>query len=167
MKHLINSKSELKDQKLDEPVGVLEFDRKKLDVYGDLNEPAFLVTDICNLLDSFKYPGDLVDCCEGDEVITVSLPKESRYWMVTEAGLYDILSQSHKPIARRWRKLITQEIIDARKARNFDILQQFEEWDHKLDALYFDDETGLIYKSVTVEGGDVEQVLWDGDVDSL
>ena len=36
-----------------------------------------------------------------------------------------------------------------------------EEIDFLLDTLYFDEETGKIMQSVTVQGGDVEQVIYE------
>ena len=42
-----------------------------------------------------------------------------------------------------------------------DISEQFEDWDHRADAIYFDEETGMLMRSVTVPGGDVEQVPYE------
>ena len=38
---------------------------------------------------------------------------------------------------------------------------QFEEWDELLDTIYIDQETGILMQSVTVAGGDVEQVPYE------
>jgi hypothetical protein len=43
-----------------------------------------------------------------------------------------------------------------------DVVEQFEEWDHELDDLYYDEETDTLMQSVTVPGGDVEQVPFEG-----
>lgn len=75
--------------------------------------------------------------------------------------MYNILSQSRKPIARKWRRVIHNELIRLRKVRNFDIMQQFEEWDHELDTLYIDPDTGILMQSVTIQGGDVIQVPYN------
>ena len=80
---------------------------------------------------------------------------------ITENGLYNVLSQSRKPIARKWRRIIHDEIIRLRKSHNMDILMQFEKWDHELDTLYIDEETDILMQSVTVQGGDVEQVPYE------
>ena len=48
-----------------------------------------------------------------------------------------------------------------RRSRGLDIIAQFDEWDHVLDTLYFDEETGILMQSVTVQGGDVEQVIYE------
>lgn len=37
-----------------------------------------------------------------------------------------------------------------------------EDIDHILDILFYDEETGKLMRSVTVQGGDVEQVVFEG-----
>jgi len=46
------------------------------------------------------------------------------------------------------------------------IAEQFEEWDHAMDNIYFDEETGQLMQSVTVHGGDVMQVPYEEDTDA-
>lgn len=36
--------------------------------------------------------------------------------------------------------------------------EQFQDWDDAAESIYFDEETGMMMQSVTVAGGDVEQV---------
>lgn len=146
--------------------GTLEFDNKRLDVYGDVNEPLFRASDIANMIGySDGNTWKLLELCEHDEKLTLPLVvagQKRQVNFVTENGLYNILSQSRKPIARKWRRVIHDELIRVRKERGMDILAQFEEWDHELDTLYFDEETGILMQSVTVQGGDVEQVIYRG-----
>lgn len=84
-------------------------------------------------------------------------------WFVTELGLYNILSQSRKPIARGWRRIVHMELIRLRKSRGKDVVDQFEDWDHQLDDFYFDEATGVLMQSVTIPGGDVVQVPVEED----
>lgn len=146
--------------------GTLEFDNKRLDVYGDVNEPVFRASDIANMLGySEGNTWKLTSLCEEDEKLTLPLVvagQRRQTSFVTENGLYNILSQSRKPIARKWRRVIHDELIRIRRERGMDILAQFEEWDHEADTLYFDEETGILMQSVTVQGGDVEQVIYRG-----
>lgn len=149
-----------KELLLDLEVGRIEFDGKTLPVYKDLNDPLFLVSDVTVLLgnsDLAKYhTRHLIACCELDEVVNTldGLPGP---W-VTEVGLYNILSQEHGPLGRKWRRVIHDEIVRTRKQRGLDIIAKFKEWDHELDTLYIDEETGILMQSVTVQGGDVGQV---------
>lgn len=82
-------------------------------------------------------------------------------WFVTELGLYNILSQSRKPIARKWRRVVHSNLIMMRRQNKLMIDGQFEEWDAIADDLYIDPDTGILMQSVTVPGGDVEQVPYE------
>ena len=62
------------------------------------------------------------------------------------------------PYARKWRRIVLSELISLRKAKNMTIEEQFDEWAKQIDDIYYDEETGRLMRSVTVPGGDVEQV---------
>ena len=147
-------------------VGTIKLGGQELDVYSSLDEPVFKAADIAMMLDySAGNVWNLLGMCEEDEklLLTMVVAGQNRQVsFVTERGLYNILEQSRKPLARKWRRVINNELIALRKARNMDILDRFEEWDHELDNIYFDEETGMIMESVTGPGGDVEQVPFRG-----
>lgn len=103
----------------------------------------------------------MLEMCEEDEKLNLPMVvagQRRSVSFITETGLYNVLSQSRKPIARKWRRVIHDELVKMRKVKNFNILQQFDEWDHEADTLYIDEETGILMQSVTVQGGDVIQV---------
>ena len=77
---------------------------------------------------------------------------------ITETGLYNILAQSRKPIARAWRRVVHEELIALRKSQGKNVADQFRDWDNAAASIYFDEETGTMMQSVTVAGGDVEQI---------
>lgn len=143
-------------------VGTIEFDNKKLDVYSSLDEPIFRASDVASMIDySEGNTWKMLEMCEADEKLNLPMVvagQRRSVSFVTETGLYNILSQSRKPIARKWRRIIHEEIIRLRKSRSMDIVAQFDEWDHELDTLYIDEETGILMQSVTIQGGDVIQV---------
>lgn len=150
-----------------EVVGKIEFDNVSLDVYQSVNVPLFRASDVAELIEySTNNTWKMLELCEADEKLTLPLVVAGQkriVTFVTENGLYNILSQSRKPIARKWRRIVHDELIRARRERGLDIIARFEEWDHELDTLYFDEETGILMQSVTVQGGDVEQVIYEGD----
>lgn len=149
----------IKELLLDMEVGRIEFDGKILPVYRDLNEPLFLASDVADLLGyqgNIYYFNMLTERCEIDEVINMVEDVPGPF--VTEVGLYNIFSQEHGPLGRKWRRVVHDEIVRTRKQRGLDIIAKFDEWDHELDTLYIDEETGILMQSVTVAGGDVEQV---------
>ena len=147
-------------------VGAIKLGGQELNVYSSLDEPVFKASDIANMLDySAGNVWNLLGMCEEDEKLALTMVvagQRRQVSFVTERGLYNILEQSRKPLARKWRRVINDELIALRKARNLNILDRFEEWDHELDNIYFDEETGMMMESVTVAGGDVEQVPYRG-----
>lgn len=148
-------------------VGTIEFDNKKLDVYSSTNEPIFRASDIASMIQySEGNTWKLLELCEEDEKLLLPLVvagQNRSVSFVTETGLYNILAQSRKPTARKWRRVVHEELVRMRKARGIDILQQFDEWERLSEDLYFDEDTGILMRSVTVQGGDVEQVPYEGD----
>ena len=143
-------------------VGTIVFDNISLDVYSSLNEPLFKASDVASTIEySEGNTWRMLSNCENDEklnLLMVVAGQRRNISFITENGLYNVLSQSRKPIARKWRRLIHDEIVRLRKQRGLDIIEQFKEWDDMLDTLYIDPETGILMQSVTVQGGDVEQV---------
>lgn len=150
-------------------VGTITFAEKQLDVYQSVDKPLFKATDVANLIEySSGNTWKMLGMCEEDEKLNLPMVvagQQRSVSFITELGLYNVLSQSRKQIARGWRRIAHEEIIALRKARNLDILQQFEDWDHQMDDIYFDDETGVMMRSVTVQGGDVIQVPYEDGED--
>lgn len=151
---------------LDQSVGTICFDNKTLEVYVSLDNPIFRALDIAKMIDySDGNTWKMLEMCEEDEKLNLPLVvagQRRNVSFVTETGLYNILSQSRKPIARKWRRIIHDELIRLRRSRNMNVVEQFEEWDHELDTIYYDEETDTVMRSVTVQGGDVEQVPFEG-----
>jgi prophage antirepressor-like protein len=143
-------------------IGTIEFSDRRLDVYQSLENPIFRVTDIANLIEySEGNAWKLSQLCEEDEKLNLPMVvagQTRQVAFVTELGLYNILSQSRKLIARQWRRVVHSELVRIRKERNMNIVDQFEEWDDLLDTVYWDEERGMLMQSVTVQGGDVEQI---------
>jgi prophage antirepressor-like protein len=152
-------------------VGHIGFGGHILTIYESMDSPLFLAGEIGKLLDySISNNSHMLEVVEPDEkmlkVIDAedmpewfdSVPTHSNArrsqttWFVTELGLYNILSQSRKPIARGWRRIVHEELIELRKSKDLDIQKQFEIWDEKFSDLYFDEKTGRIMQSVTVPG---------------
>lgn len=143
-------------------VGNIKFMEHTLPVYDSLDEPKFKASDIATAIDySDGNVWKMLEMCEADEKLNLPLVvagQRRSVSFVTEIGLYNILSQSRKPIARAWRRIIHEELIALRIARGKNIAEQFEDWDKQADAIYFDEGTGMLMQSVTVPGGDVEQI---------
>jgi prophage antirepressor-like protein len=150
-------------------VGTVAFDNRLLNVYQSLENPIFRATDIANMIDySEGNSWKMLQMCEEDEKLNLPMVvagQTRQVAFVTEMGLYNILSQSRKLIARKWRRVVHNELVRMRKERNMDIVDQFDEWDDLLDTVYWDEELGMLMQSVTVQGGDVDQIPYVEDDD--
>ena len=141
-------------------VGQIQFDGNNLDVYDSLDDPYFLAQDISKLIDySIGKTGQMLEALEKDEYLSDIQYRSGQnrtVYMVTELGLYNILSQSRKPIARKWRRVVHSNLILLRKQNKLTIDGQFEEWGMLAEDLFIDPETGILMEIRTVRGGDVE-----------
>lgn len=141
-------------------VGQIRFDGYVLDVYDSLDTPYFLAQDIAKLIDySVGKTGQMLAALEEDEYLTdiqYRSGQKRHVYMITELGLYNILSQSRKPIARKWRRIVHSNLIMMRRNNKLTIEGQFEEWDAMADNLFVDQETGELMEFYTIQGGDVE-----------
>ena len=144
-------------------VGEIKFKNCVLAVYGDLDAPLFRAQDVADLIEyGSGNVWNLVNLCEDDEHMLLPVMvggQRRKVTFITETGLYNILSQSKKPIARAWRRVVHEELIALRRSQGKDVSEKFKEWDHMAD--YFDEERGCLMRSVTVQGGDVEQVPYE------
>lgn len=146
-------------------VGEIQFKDQTLPVYGDLNEPLFKAGDVANLIGySEGNVWKMLELCEEERKLNATIwtggqRRNARF--ITETGLYDILAQSRKPLALVWRHVIIDQLVAIRKKRGLNIVEQFDEWDHLAESVYYDEERGCLMRSVTVQGGDVEQVPFD------
>ena len=148
-----------------EIVGQIKFDGYILDVYNDLDVPFFRASEVAKLIDySAGKTSQMLELIEQDEHLLTVLQvagQRRQVRMLSEIGLYNILSQSRKPIARKWRRIVHSNLVMMRRNNKLTIDGQFEEWDAMLDDLYIDPETGILMQSVTVRGGDVEQIPYE------
>lgn len=143
-------------------VGSIRIDSIKLNVYSSLDNPLFLASEIADLLNySDSNNWKLTQMCENDEKLKLPLVVAGQRRVclfVTELGLYNILSQSRTIAARKWRRVVHEELIKLRKEQKLTIEEQFEKWNEQIDDIFYDEETDTFMRSVTVPGGDVEQV---------
>ena len=113
-------------------VGQIRFDGYVLDVYNDLDEPYFLAVQVAKLID---YSNGKTDhkrraLTRAEAKVSGIAPStgdngqsgKPTKWFVTELGLYNILSQSRKPIARKWRMIVHSNLIMMRRNNKLTIL---------------------------------------------
>lgn len=81
---------------------------KELTVYGNTENPLFLARDVAEWIEfDINQVGKMLQTVDDDEKLTVTLLRSGQnrqVWMLTENGLYEVLMQSRKPIAKQFKK---------------------------------------------------------------
>ena len=85
---------------------------------------------------------------------------------VNEMGIYEALYASRKLEARKFRKWSASVMQKLRRKiglEQYEVMRMTDkdiqdEIDYILDSIYYDEKTGKLMQSVTVAGGDVEQI---------
>lgn len=90
---------------------------KDFKIYGDLDNPLFLAKDVAEWIEH-KNMTDMMNIVDEDEKLTSTIPNSGqnrKMWFLTEDGLYEVLMQSRKPIAKKFKKEVKQILKDIRK----------------------------------------------------
>ena len=132
-----------------------------------------IVEDITNALNGSTWTGTIERELDTSLLIEVNISKKANKpdWKlaVNEIGLYDILLNSNCLEARkfrRWTGSVLQRLRKRVGLEGYEVMRMTEpeiqeDIDRILDTLYWDEETGKLMQSVTVQGGDVEQVPFE------
>ena len=75
-------------------------------VYGSAQEPLFVASDIATMI-NHPNTSELIKLVDDDEKLTSTILRSGQnrqVWMLTENGLYEVLMQSRKPIAKQFKK---------------------------------------------------------------
>lgn len=83
---------------------------KQFRIYGTIEEPLFLAKDVSNWIEHNK-PSEMIVNVDADEklkAIVSHLGQNREMWFLTEDGLYEVLMQSRKPIAKQFKKQVKQ-----------------------------------------------------------
>ena len=91
---------------------------KGFKVYGDSESPLFLAKDVAEWIEYAGRTGQLLNTVEDDEKLTHTIcasGQNREMWFLTEEGLYEVLMQSRKPIAKQFKKQVKQILKTLRK----------------------------------------------------
>lgn len=127
--------------------------------------------DVSRRLDPDMMERVLVEASEDGSNEVRSKGENKTRWMlaVNEYGIYEALFASRRLEARkfrRWTATVLQKLRSYVGLQGYEVMRMTEpeiqeEIDHILDTLYWDDEKKMLMQSVTVAGGDVEQVPFE------
>lgn len=90
---------------------------KDFKIYGDFENPLFLAKDVATWIEH-SNSRVMLDSVEEDEKvvrIVYTLGGNQESWFLTEDGLYEVLMQSRKPIAKTFKKEVKQILKSIRK----------------------------------------------------
>lgn len=140
-----------------------------------------ILKDICDALDlkTFKVSQRLetstltrirVDTCDIPYKDTTSKARNTQDMLaVNELGIYETLFSSKKLEARKFRQWTATVMKKLRKTvglEGYEVMRMTDpavqqQIDDILDTLYWDEEKKCVMRSITVQGGDVEQIPFE------
>ena len=140
-----------------------------------------ILKDICDALDlrtdkvASRLDPDMLERVRVDVCDHLSREVRSRarktqdMLAVNEIGIYEALFASRRLEARkfrRWSATVLQKLRNQVGLEQYEVMRMTEpeiqeDIDHILDTLFYDEKTGKLMQSVTVAGGDVEQVVFE------
>ena len=112
----------------------------ELNIYGTTEEPLFLAVEVAKLIDySVGNTSHMLNSVDLDEKVLLNTRNNNtsnskgnpEKWFLTEDGLYEVLMQSRKPIARRFKRAVKDILKELRLSGKAD----FEDWLNHTDPL--------------------------------
>lgn len=131
----------------------------ELNIYGTNEEPLFLAVEVAKVIDySVGHTSHMLNTVDPGEKVLLSTRNNSatargsasNKWFLTEDGLYEVLMQSRKPIARRFKRAVKDILKELRLSGKAD----FEDWLNHTDPLVDEWETEC---KLRIEKGEEER----------
>lgn len=120
---------------------------KDFTVYGTAEEPLFLAKDVAAMIDYAKRSdgsyqvGQMLKTVDEDEKLPLKFltaGQNREMWFLTENGLYEILMQSTKPIAKSFKKQVKKILHDLRTGKTViaerKVVDEFEHIEARVEA---------------------------------
>ena len=94
---------------------------KDFKIYGTAENPLFLARDVAEWIDyDINKVNEMVQLVDDNEKLTETISwsgQGRKMWFLTEDGLYEVLMQSRKPIAKQFKKKVKKLLKDLRLNR--------------------------------------------------
>ena len=90
---------------------------KDFKIYGDYENPLFLAKDVAEWIEHSNARMMLQSVDDDEKVVknAYTLGGNQEQWFLTENGLYEVLMQSRKPIAKEFKKQVKEILKSIRK----------------------------------------------------
>lgn len=112
---------------------------KKVRTYGDIENPLFLARDVAEWIEH-SNARMMLKSIDDEEKVCVNNPYASsgqqEQWFLTEDGLYEVLMQSRKPIAKEFKKKVKNMLKDLRMNR----VNLYQDMSPELKAIFVIDK---------------------------
>lgn len=150
----------------------VEVDGEWYAILKDICDALDLRTDsVSQRLDPSMVERVRVDVSDHNSTVVSSRARKTQDMLaVNEIGIYEALFASRRLEARkfrRWSAEVMKKLRSKVGLAGYEVMKMTEpdtqdKIDWILDSLYYDEETGLVMQSVTVPGGDVDQIPFEG-----
>lgn len=104
---------------------------KDFKIYGTAENPLFLARDVAEWIDyDINKVNEMVQLVDDNEKLTETISwsgQGRKMWFLTEDGLYEVLMQSRKPIAKEFKKEVKEILKSIRKHGGYLTPQKIEE----------------------------------------
>ena len=91
---------------------------KEFRIYGTAENPLFLAKQVAEMIEH-SNPSKMLNCVDEEEKTTLTISYSgnmtTNQLFLTEDGLYEVLMQSHKPIAKQFKKEVKNILKTIRK----------------------------------------------------
>lgn len=94
---------------------------KNFTIYGTADEPLFLAKDVANWIEHSK-PSIMIETVDDDEKLRETIftsGQRREMWFLTEDGVYEVLMQSRKPIAKQFKKKVKDILKSIRRTGSY------------------------------------------------
>lgn len=95
---------------------------QELKIYGTQDDPLFLAKDVACWIEHTDM-SRMVNLVDGDEKLKRTLyvsGQRREMWFLTEDGMYEVLMQSRKPIAKEFKKKVKNILKEIRKTGRYE-----------------------------------------------
>jgi len=111
---------------------------KQFRIYGTIEQPLFLAKDVAEWIEHSDVSMMLKNI-DADEKVSLTNPNNAcggqNAWFLTEDGLYEVLMQSRKPIAKAFKKEVKEILKTIRKHGVYAVEQVLNDPDMLISAL--------------------------------
>lgn len=142
------------------PISEVLFEGHSISIYGTYENPLFLAKDVAIWIQyDVSSINKMLKNVDEDEKVRRIVPTPSgaqESWLLTEQGVYEVLFQSRKPVAKECKKVVKAHMKELRTTgvtlgRNLSIQQQTSVLLNKLDELLFQQESEIAQLHLEVD----------------